>query len=190
MHQSVKLDEIEVRVLGVEDELRLLCIHMLRHGAWRPLWLCDIAAAIEAASSDFDWDYCVRGKGQQVNWITCAIGLAETLLGAKISAFPAAEKARRIPEWLVENVFKQWETPYAWKQAPMRYDAPAARYLRNPAGVVNDLINRWPNPIEATVSMESEFNDLPRLPFQLGSCFSRTAKFVAHLPNLMREQHG
>jgi hypothetical protein len=188
--QLLALDETEVRVLGAEDELELLCVHLLRHGAWRPLWLCDIAAAIEAASPGFDWDYCLRGKGPQANWITCAIGLAESLLGADINAFPRAEKARRRPLWLVKNVLKQWETPYPWKQAPMRYGAPVASYLRNPSGLLKDLVNRWPNPIEATVSMEGEFNGLPRLPFQLGNCFSRTTKFVTHLPKLMRAQHG
>src|SRR5262249_8498138 len=35
--------EIEIDVLGFEDQLRILCTHLLRHGAWRPLWLCDIA---------------------------------------------------------------------------------------------------------------------------------------------------
>jgi Uncharacterised nucleotidyltransferase len=188
--QLIGLDETFVRVLGAEDELKLLCVHLLRHGAWRPLWLCDVAAAIEAASPAFDWDYCLKGKGPQVNWITCALGLAETLLGADLSAFPLAEKAGRIPVWLVRNVLKQWETPYPWKQAPMRYGAPAASYLRHPSGVLKDLANRWPNPIEATVQMEGEFNGLPRLPFQLGNCFSRTTKFMAHLPRLLREQYG
>lgn len=188
--QLLSLDETDVRVLCAEDELKLLCVHLLRHGAWRPLWLCDVGAALEAASTAFDWDYCLGSKRPQVNWITCAVGLAERLLAANIVGFPMLERARRVPAWLVKNVLKQWETPYAWKQAPIRYGAPVASYLRNPSGVVKDLINRWPNPIEATVSMEGEFNHLPRLPFQLGNCFSRTAKFVSHLPNLMREQHG
>jgi hypothetical protein len=186
----IGLDDISVRVLGAEDELKLLCIHLLRHGAWRPLWLCDVAAAIEAASRDFDWDYCLRGTGPQLNWMTCATGLAGTLLGADTNAFPLEEKARRIPLWLVRTVLKQWETPFPWRQAPMRYGAPVASYLRNPAGILKDLINRWPNPIEATVKMEGEFNALPRLPFQLGNCFSRTTRFIAHLPRLLREQHG
>lgn len=188
--QLVDLDESSVRVLGAEDELKLLCVHLLRHGAWRPLWLCDIAAAIESASSEFDWDYCLKGKGPQLNWITCAIGLAEALLGANIDAFPRAEHARRIPPWLVKSVLKQWETPYAWKQAPMRHGAPVISYLRRPSGILKDLANRWPNPIEATVQMDGEFNGLPRLPFQLGNCFSRTTKFMAQLPRLLREQYG
>ncbi|MEN3334880.1 MAG: hypothetical protein V7641_4245, partial [Blastocatellia bacterium] len=45
--QIVSLGEIDVRVLSLEDHLRILCIHLLRHGAFRPIWLCDIAAALE-----------------------------------------------------------------------------------------------------------------------------------------------
>ncbi len=44
----VPLGAEQARTLGTEDHLALLCIHLLKHGAWRPLWLCDISAAIEA----------------------------------------------------------------------------------------------------------------------------------------------
>ena len=49
-----------VRVLAPEDHLRVLCYHMLRHGASRPLWLCDVALAIEVRPPDFDWARCLR----------------------------------------------------------------------------------------------------------------------------------
>src|SRR6266850_5786072 len=45
--QMIMLDDVEVRVLRPEDSLRALCLHLLRHGAFRPLWLCDIAIAVE-----------------------------------------------------------------------------------------------------------------------------------------------
>jgi hypothetical protein len=52
----VQLGSEEIRTLGAEDHLALLCIHLLKHGAWRPLWLCDIAAAVESLAESFDWD--------------------------------------------------------------------------------------------------------------------------------------
>src|SRR5262249_7200865 len=52
--QLLQLGETEVRVLSPEDHLRLLCLHLARHGAYRPLWLCDVAAALEARPADFD----------------------------------------------------------------------------------------------------------------------------------------
>src|SRR5712691_8232439 len=44
----VKLGHEQIRILSAEDHLALLCIHLLKHGAWRPLWLCDIGAGIES----------------------------------------------------------------------------------------------------------------------------------------------
>jgi putative nucleotidyltransferase-like protein len=56
---------------------------------------------------------------------------------------------------------------------------PAAALLRRPAGLLKALRPRWPNPIQATVSLGGSFNELPRLPFQLGECMKRTSQFVA-----------
>ena len=37
--QLVPLSDVDVRILGPEDHLRYICIHMLQHGAHRALWL-------------------------------------------------------------------------------------------------------------------------------------------------------
>ena len=58
-------DELVVAVLmnpqETEDQLRQLCLHLLRHGACRPLWLCDVAVMLESLPGDFDWDRCLGG---------------------------------------------------------------------------------------------------------------------------------
>jgi hypothetical protein len=69
----------------------------------------------------------------------------------------------------------------------MRHRAAMVSYLREPSGLLSDLRNRWPNPIEATVNMEAPFNDFPRLPFQIGDCIARTARFAMRLRRSMRE---
>jgi hypothetical protein len=74
--ELVKLENTEVRVLGAEDHLRILCFHLLKHGAWRPLWLCDVSAALESRSPRFDWDRCLGRNQRRANWVLCAIGLA------------------------------------------------------------------------------------------------------------------
>ena len=83
-----QLGEVEVRLLGAEDHLRLICIHMLGHGAWRPVWLCDIAAAVESLPEDFDWARCLHGHPRRAQWIVCAIGLARQVLGARCGGGP------------------------------------------------------------------------------------------------------
>lgn len=182
----VRLGETEVRVLCAEDHLRILSIHMLREGAWRPLWLCDIATAIESRSADFDWAVCLTENRRRADWVICAMRLAQQLLGARLDETPAAHIKRPLPRWLVPTILKEWES-----KAPsmsQRHAAPMKSFLRYPAGVLKGLRHRWPNPIEATVSMNGSFNGLPRLPFQFGNCLARTAKFAAQLPRLIREQ--
>jgi len=84
-HSSIlKLDDVDVRVLSPEDHLRVLCVHLLHHNAFRPLWLCDIAAAVDGRASDFDWDRCL-GRNRRADWVACAIGLAHKLLGADVA---------------------------------------------------------------------------------------------------------
>ena len=106
----IKLGEVDVRVFAPEDELRILSVHMLRHGAWRPLWLCDIAAMVESRAANFDWDLCLGRRKRQADWIACTIGLAGRLLRASIEDTPAAGRAKQLPGWLTSTVLKQWET--------------------------------------------------------------------------------
>jgi hypothetical protein len=81
----VSLGETEIRVLGPEDQLRLSCLHMLYHGVFRPVWLCDLGLALESLPSDFDWDYFLTGKLRNSDGVLCALRLAHRLLGARSS---------------------------------------------------------------------------------------------------------
>jgi hypothetical protein len=175
------LDDVDVRVLSAEDQLRVLSRHLWHHNAFRPLWLCDIAAAVESRAGDFDWDRCLGRNSRRADWVASAIGLAHELLGADVTDTPADRRAKRPPSWLVPCVLKEWETPYSTSQAPVTHRAPMAKYLRDPRGLLKDLGRRWPKPIEATVYMGGPFNELPRWPFQVGECISRTAKFIVRL---------
>jgi putative nucleotidyltransferase-like protein len=177
----VKLDDLDVRVLSPEDHLRVLCLHMLHHSAFRPLWLCDIAVAVETRAPDFNWDICLGKNPRRADWIACSIGLAHRLLGANIDDTPIANRAKTLPAWLISNVLKQWETPYSMSQPPVSYAAPMSKYLRDPRGLLADLRRRWPNAIEATVYTGGPFNELPRWPFQIGECVIRAAKFLARI---------
>jgi hypothetical protein len=179
-----RLGETNVRVPASEDHLRVLCIHMLREGAWRPLWLCDIAAAVESRPADFDWDRCLGEDRRRADWISCAIALAHELLGADVCGTPAAGRTRLLPRWLTAAVLKEWESRAP--NMPERHLAPMAGRLRRPSGILKGLRHRWPNPIEATVEVRGPFNGLPRLPFQLGNCLARTAKFTLRLPQSLR----
>jgi len=181
--QLVSLGEVPVRILGPEDHLRLLCLHALRHGAWRPLWLCDIALAIESRNDNFDWDYFLSGDKRRSDWVACAIGLARQLLGVRVDDTPVAERAESLPHWFIPTVLRQWgqgQTPHGCRAA-------MENYLRHPAGILEALRVRWPNAIEATIGVRGPFNELPRLPFQIGDAILRTAKFLAQAPSSQRQ---
>lgn len=176
--QVLKVGAARVRVLCAEDHLRLLCFHLLRHGAWRPLWLCDVAAALETRGEAFDWGRALGVCRRRANWVTSVLGLAHALLGASVDDTPAADAAGCLPRWLVPSVLRRWERPFPLEQPPHRYAAPLASYLRSPRGLFEDLRRRWPGPVEATVSVGWRFDGLPRWPFQLANCVTRAAHFV------------
>lgn len=183
--QLMTLGDNEVRVPSSEDHLRVLAIHMLREGAWRPLWLCDVAAAVESRPANFDWNFCVGPSRQTSNWINCALKLAHELLGANIKGTPAADDSRPLPVWLTRTVLREWEATAP--SMTLRHQSPMASHLHSPATLVSGFRHRWPNPIEGTVISRALFNDLPRFPFQLTAYMKRGANFALGLSKLRRD---
>lgn len=175
----IDLDGVNVRLLSPEDHLRVLCVHMLRHGACRPLWLCDVGAAVEARPADFDWDQCFTRDHRVADWVACAIGLAYKLLGARVDDTPVAGRANELPRWLIPTVLKQWEMEFRPRVA-------IGNFLRRPFAAFRELPHHWPNAIEATINMRGPFNEFTRLPFQIGDTLHRTGAFLAELSKLHR----
>ncbi|HEY2934655.1 MAG TPA: nucleotidyltransferase family protein [Acidobacteriota bacterium] len=175
--RTVLLDGIQIQIMGLEDQLRHLCIHMLADGMWRPLWLCDVALIVESVTVGFDWDLCLAGTRTRSRWIICALGLAGALLKADIGAVPLRQDtALDLPRWLVPAVLCEWGK----KEHYMRADPMSVR-LGKPRTLFRGLQLRWPNPIQATVCTGGAFNEAPRLPFQVGECLRRGSLFVREL---------
>src|ERR1051325_8237678 len=176
-----------VRVLGDEDHLALLCIHFLKHGAWRPLWLCDVAAAIESAPSSFDWQLCLGTDRTRASWIKTTFSLAQKLLGASLDRLPSELRAVPVPQWLVDTIHKQWSHPFAAYQAPMNHPVPVSEIWRKPGSWPDGLRQGWPNPILATISVHGKLNNVPRLPYQIANCVSRVVRLIIPTGNEMQE---
>jgi hypothetical protein len=183
------LGEESIRTPSSEDHLALLCIHFLKHGAWRPLWLCDIAAAIESLPERFDWNLCMGRNKTRAGWIMCAISLAERLLGARAQSLPIEVEARELPVWLVNNVLQQWAHPFPTNQAPMKHPVPMAQLLRKPSGLLEGMRERWPNAIIATVSVDGRFNNFPRFPYQLANCLARMSRLLVQRSGDLRDNN-
>ncbi|MEW6734570.1 MAG: nucleotidyltransferase family protein [Acidobacteriota bacterium] len=166
--QQVRLDNLEIQVIGVEDHLRFLSLHLMRHGAWRPLWLCDIGILLEL-QQDFDWEYCFSGNQWRSDLLAGTIGLAQLLLDAQPYEMPStiAKRIKLLPGWLTPAVLKQWGSVYLHREPCIDY------YLKHPREIFDGLRRRWPNPVEATVARQASFNELPRLVFQLSEFGAR-----------------
>jgi hypothetical protein len=173
--QVVGLGGSEVRIFGPEDQLRLLALHLLRHGAWRPLWLCDVALVLEGRSAAFDWECFASGDPVRTDAAVCALRLAHEVLGASLDGVPAAVRQRRLPSWLVPAVLSQWGDGTF---EPHGTRTPMAAELRRPRRLFRALRVRWPNAVEATIGRRGPFNELPRLPFQIAECAARTLRFA------------
>ncbi|MFL6337285.1 MAG: nucleotidyltransferase family protein [Pyrinomonadaceae bacterium] len=171
----VDLNGSRIRLLGREDQLRFLCLHLLRHSGYRPVWLCDVAAALESAPADFDWEVALGDDALRRNWVACVIDLARGLLGARRGGMPEEAQTTRAPSWLVAEVLRQWERPTTADHLPRE---PMAVSLRHPARALPALLGRWPDPIEALVGLNQPFDERARLPRQFKFYAVRSADFL------------
>ncbi len=126
----------------LEDHLRIVILHFLRHGGWRPLWLCDVAAMTEAAGPTFDWELFFGADARLRGWLQATIAAAVELLECTPSHLPA-EAIMPCPRWLVRALLEEWRAPYAQRAMP-----PPGTEFRDP---IAWLRGKWPNPIRATL---------------------------------------
>lgn len=149
------LGDIQVRVLAPEDELQMLCIHSMRHLAARPIWLCDIAAALEDRPADLDWTH-VLSKPPYASWILYGLLLAHRLLGAEVADTPLAERVKELPEWLVQDVLARWgEEPTS---QPKVYDSILSVW-RSPSRWQDAVRVRIPNRFAAAIDHHGALDD-------------------------------
>jgi len=178
----VSLRETQIRVLSPEDTLALLTIHLLKHGAWRPLWLCDIAAIVESLPNSFDWKICLGSDRRRRSWISASIALAHQLLAANIDKAPPEARAKHVPEWLRQSVLKQWGNLFPGDHLPVQPRPLMTNVLTSRREILKEIWERWPDSITATFNMRGRINDFPRLPYQLGEFSARFGRYlIGHL---------
>lgn len=171
--ETAALDGRRVYTPGPEDHLRLLALHALRHGVFRPLWLVDLAVCLESRPARFDWDRCLGPLRRQAEWVIGAIALAERLLGARAEGTPAEGRARSLPRWITRAVMRNWARGTGTSSLAPVFDSLLSR--RRQLGLVwAEALRRWDRPIEATLEVGGAFNRLPRWLFQVAAVARRT----------------
>jgi hypothetical protein len=177
---SVPFGELTVRVPAPEDHLRILAVHALRHGMVRPLWLSDLAVAVESRPADFDWRRCLGPDRRRREWVVAAIGLAHQLLGADLTGRPIAAGRRVVPEWLSSAVFRAWGRA----AGDLSERPPGFRALIGSLGdrrrFCEEWRLRWDKPIQAAIELAGPLNGMPRFPFQLAIACQTPAKTDWH----------
>jgi hypothetical protein len=183
--ETAPLGDTAVRVLGPEDHLRVLSLHALRHGIFRPLWLVDLAVALETRPASFDWVRCLGPDRRRADWVAAALGLAHRLLDARVEGTPVAARARRLPRWLERAVLRSWDRCEGVSHRPRVFPA-LLELLAEPRRLRDEVRLRWDRPIQATLDVGGPFNALPRLPFQLAATALRVPELIRAMPDGLR----
>jgi len=166
----VRAEDVDILVPSPEDHLRLLAIHAMKHGIFRPLWLCDIGLMLESCGSGFDWPYFSSGDRWLTECALVAFRLAGSLLGAKSDGAPP-------PRWAEAAVLKEWGDPYRWPHG----HAMVGEVVRTqPFSLIREAFRRWPGAVEATYNLRGPWNRLPRFPLQF-------AEVIRKLPAIPRQ---
>lgn len=179
----VKCGETYIRVLRPEDHLRVLCVHWLTDGGENKDRLWDVYHAVANRPNDFDWDRCLKVISQtRRRWIICTIGLAHRYLKLDVKDTPFAGEVGDIPRWVTETVEREWKS--VEKLIPLHW------CFHNKVELLKQIKKRIPpNPIQATIDMEGEFDNKPRIFYQIGDIcyrivpsFKRVVKEIFNLP--------
>ncbi len=170
----VALGDVAVRLLGPEDQMRLMCLHLVRHGLARPLWLCDVATCLESLPADFDWDVCLAGRPHVARWVTCVVELACHLLDAQTTTAPRENEA----PWVERAVLWCWGTEPGQPRAhPLRRPIEALRRLRyhgiSPSHGLTPIKAAWQMGLGPR-------RGLPLVLLQLAAFFRRKVPHVLH----------
>jgi hypothetical protein len=156
--------------LAPEDHLRLVALHQLHHGGWRPLWLCDVAVLIESFPPEFDWTVCLAGDAHLSEGVLVSVALAHEVLGAVL---PQGTPVVTVPGWLRRAVFHGWVHGYE-SMPPSLYELRKLGW----SGALKAIRARWPDPVSATVHLRAPFRAIPRPVVQMAECVRRGADFL------------
>ena len=162
------------RMPCLEHHIRLVTIHFLRHGGWRPLWLCDIAALMDTIDERFRWDLCLGKDPVHAQWVVISMRLAENLLGARSPDYPDPFKELQVPGWLTRTVRNEWKQPDV-----KRFRRPLFSGVEGFGKRLDEIRMRWPNPLEAVTRYRKSLLSGPVLLYQSRYFLERCWRYVA-----------
>lgn len=183
LFENSKILEFEagnVRVLRMEDHLRVLCVHWLTDGGVHKERLWDIYYAVANRPVDFDWGrFLGIVSERRRRWLICTLGLAVRYLGLDLSDAPIKDDAGKLPKWLTQAVEREWADEV--KPRPLEVSLSDSRVL------FEQVRRRFrPNPIRATVQMEGSFDARTRFFYRVGNFFMRIPSSFRRVSGTLR----
>lgn len=176
----VKCGDTNLRVPRPEDHLRILCNHWLTDGGANREKLWDIYYSVSNRSSDFDWRRLLDSVGlRRRRWVECAIGLAHKYLDLDLKDTPVEDASERLPRWIIKAVEKEWASDV--KMEPLNL------HLKNKKMLWRQIKKRLPpNPVQATVLQEGDFDRYPRIWYQINNMLSRLKPSLKRIEKSLR----
>jgi len=169
------LDGAAIRIPSPEDHLRILCVHWLNDGGVDKERLWDIFYAVQNRPEEFDWDRCLRTVSEiRQRWIISTIGLAHKYLHLEIDHLPFAERAKKLPTWLISAIENEWKSGIRLTSLHICFND-----WRALSAQIRKRIP--PNPVQATIEMEGSFESRSRLYYQLGTMFIRAVPSIKRI---------
>ncbi|MEO8071680.1 MAG: nucleotidyltransferase family protein [Acidobacteriota bacterium] len=177
-----KCGDTDIRVLKPEDHLRVLCVHWLADGGREKEKLRDIYFAVKNRPANFDWDGCLRIVGERRRkWIIYTIGLTHRYYGLAIDDLAFAGEAKKVPDWMIKTLEKEWDNPIIFKYLHAS--------LGNWKEFYQQLSRRFPpNPIQATVNLDGDFDGSTRIFYQIGDVFERFKPSILRVADALYSQ--
>ncbi|MDQ3799108.1 MAG: nucleotidyltransferase family protein [Acidobacteriota bacterium] len=173
--ETVKIDNTLIRTLRAEDHLRIVCVHWLADGGAYKDRLWDIYYLVENRPRGFDWTRCLDiVSPKRRRWIICCLGLTHKYLGLDLTDTPVAAEAKNIPGWLIKTVEREWRTEVKLK--------PLQNCLHDRRLFWRQIKKRIPpNPLQATIELDGEFDDNSRVFYQLANILTRFFPAVSRI---------